>query len=572
MEAAIFAMAGRVPAAPGSGEGVDERPAPAGEAATSLRPSRGRLPRPSATATLAALLGTAVTVVLALTVLALYESNENRLLRLRARELSSVLSTAVPAVQTPLAAAAALADDNGGNPQRFRAFIAPYVGPGRQFASVSLWPLGVGKPAPSVVAGTRPVLASQPEEARRVFAEAKRGTQLKVTAITGSASPPGLGYAYATPGATGGFAAYAESALPKDRRSRIASSSAFSDLNYVLYLGATRSPKHLLLTSLSHFPVTGRQSSDVVPFGDSEFTLVVTPRKSLSGGFFASLPWIVALVGALITLAAAVVTERLARRRRDAERLAGELDRVAIRNRDMYTEQRSIAGTLQHALLPESLPTFRGVEVSALYIPAASGLDVGGDWYDVVPMHEDRVLVMIGDVSGHGLRAATTMASLRHAALAFASEDSRPGSVLARLSDFVNTTEHSYFATMLCMLIDIRARRLTVASAGHVAPLLLDGEDGRFVKFEVNVPIGVQRDSPYRESSVPVAPHSTLIAFTDGLVERRGEPLDAGLARLREAATERRAALDELLGRIARSLASHDHHDDTAIVGIRWRS
>jgi serine phosphatase RsbU (regulator of sigma subunit) len=571
MDAATFAMS-RVPAAPSFDDGVAERLAPAEEVATSPEPSRAALPRLSATATLAVLIGAAVTVVLALTVLALYESNENRLLRLRGRELSSVLSTAVPAVQTPLAAAAALADDNAGNPQRFRAFIAPYVGPGRQFASVSLWPLGVGKPAPSVVAGTRPALASQPEVARRFFAEAKRGTQLKVTAITGPASQPGLGYAYATPGAIGGFAAYAESALPKDRRSPIASSSAFSDLNYVLYLGSTRSTKHLLLTSLSHFPVTGRQSSDVVPFGDSEFTLVVTPKKSLSGGFFENLPWIVALVGALITLAAAFVTERLARRRGDAERLASELDRVASQNREMYTEQRSIAETLQRALLPESLPALRGLQVSALYVPAASSLNVGGDWYDIVSTHEDRALVMIGDVSGHGLRAATAMASLRHAALAFASEDPRPASVLARLSDFVNATEHTYFATMLCMLIDIRERRLTVASAGHVAPLLLEGEDGHFVELEVNVPIGVRRDSPYQEASVSVAPHSTLIAFTDGLVERRGEPLDAGLARLRQAAADGRAALDELLERVARSLASHDHHDDTAIVGIRWRS
>jgi serine phosphatase RsbU (regulator of sigma subunit) len=570
MEAATFAMS-RVPAAPGPDDGVAERLAPAEEAASSPGPSRARLPRLSATATLAMLVGAAVTVVLALTVLGLYESNENRLLRLRGRELSSVLTTAVPTVQTPLAAAAALADGNGGNPQKFRAFIAPYVGPGRQFASVSLWPLGAGKPAPSVVAGTRPVLASQPAEARRFFAQAKRGTQLKVTAITGPASQSGLGYAYATPGTTGGFAAYAESALPKDRRSPIASSSAFADLNYVLYLGSTRSPKHLLLTSLSRFPVTGRQSSDVVPFGDSQFTLVVTPRESLSGGFFESLPWIVALVGALITLAAALVTERLARRRRDAERLASDLDRVASQNREMYTEQRSIAQTLQHALLPESLPAFTGLQVSALYIPAA-GLDVGGDWYDIVSTHEDRALVMIGDVSGHGLRAATVMASLRHAALAFASEDSRPGSVLARLSDFVNTTQHTYFATMLCMLIDIRARRLTVASAGHVAPLLLDGDDGHFVEFEVNVPIGVRRDSPYQEACMSVAPHSTLIAFTDGLVERRGEPLDAGLARLREEAAQRSTALDELLERVARSLASHDHHDDTAIVGIRWQS
>ncbi len=526
--------------------------------------------RPSLAAGVALVTGLAVTAALVLTSSGLYDRNENRLLSLRAREVGLVLTAVVPSIQTPLASAAELADTTQGDPRKFRAFMSSYVGVGRQFISASLWPLGAFKPAPAVVVGRTPALVSLPERTRDLFARAKHTRLLNVTGILGSV-PASLGYEFSTPGVKRGFAVYAESLLPTDRRSRLSGDSAFSDLNYALYLGRSRDPGDLLVTNMQHFPVKGRQASDVVPFGDSTFTLVVTPHGSLGGSFFQKLPWIIGVLGVLLTLAAALVTDRLVRRRRYAEQLVGVLDRVAAENREMYTEQRSIAETLQHALLPEELPRFDGLEVGARYIPAASTIDIGGDWYDVIAAGENGVLVMIGDVSGHGLRAATTMASLRHAALAYAAEDHSPGSVLARLSDFVNSAAHNYFATMLCVLIDVRARRLTVASAGHLAPLLLDGDGGQFLEFDVNVPIGVAREEPYHETIVSVAPQTTLIAFTDGLVERRGEILDTGLARLRDIAGAH-LALEDLLASLARDLTSEDHHDDTAIVGIRWQS
>jgi serine phosphatase RsbU (regulator of sigma subunit) len=573
METGIPALAGDATTG-GGGSGVDETRAESVVSAdelSSVSPrSAERRWRLSRAAALALVVGLAVTAAFALISLALYNRNETRLLNLRVRELGSVLSAAVVSTQTPLASAAALADATDGNPQKFRAFMAPYVGPGRQFASASLWPLTGAHLAPSTVTGAAPVLLSLPGQAARFFARAKHESLLNVTGLLTS-SKPGLGYEYATPGAKRGYAAYAESPLPADRRSKLSSNSAFADLNYVLYLGRTRRTEDLLVTSLRHLPATGRQASDVVPFGDDEFTLVVTPQGSLGGTFFESLPWIIAVVGVLLSLAAALMTDRLARRRQHAERLARDLDRVATENREMYAEQRSIAETLQHALLPEELPELAGLQVSALYVPAASGIDVGGDWYDIVAAGEDQVFVMIGDVSGHGLRAATTMASLRHAALAYAAQDYSPAAVLSKLSDFVNSTAHDYFATMLCALIDVPAHRLTVSSAGHMAPLLLDGEQARFVEFDVNVPIGVKRVSPYGEATISVNAGTTLIAFTDGLVERRGEILDTGLARLRDAAGAQALELSELLRDLARGLSSDDHHDDTAIVGVRWQ-
>jgi serine phosphatase RsbU (regulator of sigma subunit) len=527
--------------------------------------------RPSRVAGAAFLLGLAVTGAFALTSLALYHHNESHLLRLRARQVGSVLTAAVPAIQTTLASAAALADATGGDAQKFRAFMAPYAGPGRQFASASLWPVNASKPAPTVVVGAAPVLASLPRQAHALFARARHSRLLNTTGILGSAHPS-VGFAFSTPGGKDRFAVYAENPLPKDRRSALAGNSAFSDLNYALYLGRSRNPKNLLVTSLHSFPVKGRQASTVVPFGDSAFTLVVTPRGPLGGTFFADLPWIIVIVGALISLAAAAMTDRLARRRQYAERLTGVLDRVAAENHQLYTEQRSIAQTLQHALLPDALPAFSGLQVSARYVPAASGIDIGGDWYDVVATDDRRVLLVIGDVSGHGLHAATTMALLRHATLAYAAEERHPATVLTKLSDFVNSTSHDYFATVLCVSIDADAHRLTIASAGHMAPLLIEGDDSRYVELDANVPIGVERDSEYRETTVSVGPNSTLVAFTDGLVERRGEVLDAGLARLRSAATGQQLALDDLVATLTRDMESEDHEDDTAIVVIKWET
>ena len=521
-------------------------------------------------ASVAFLLGLAVTGAFALTALLLYDQNENHLLRLRAREVGSVLTAVVPSIQTPLASAAELADATAGNAQKFRVFMAPYVGPGRQFASASLWPLGAPQPTPTATVGAAPVLASLPQQASTFFAHAARSPLLNVTGILGSTNPS-FGYEFSTPGVKSGFAVYVESPLPKDRRSKLEGNSAFSDLNYALYLGRSRRAADLLVTSLHRFPVTGRQASEVVPFGDSAFTLVVTPRGPLGGAFFADLPWIVLVVGVLVSLAAALMTDRIARRRELAEQLTDILDRVAAENHELYTEQRSIAQTLQHALLPESLPEPLGLQVSARYVPAASSIDVGGDWYDVVVVDDERVLLVIGDVSGHGLRAATTMASLRHAALAYASQESRPGALLAKLSDYVNRGAHDYFATVLCALVDVGAHKLTVAAAGHIPPLLIEADGGHFVEFDGGVPIGVPRDSAYSEATVSVPPNATLVAFTDGLVERRGEILDVGLARLRDTATGQKLSLDALLAKLVRDLASDDHHDDTAIVGIRWQ-
>jgi serine phosphatase RsbU (regulator of sigma subunit) len=532
---------------------------------------RSRRWRPSLTVTIAFLIGLAVTAALALTALAVYNNNEDRLLRLRGRELSLVIAASVPSIQTPLASAAELADATGGSPAKFRAFIAPYVGPGKQFVSVSLWRLGGAHPKPTAVVGAAPQLASLRGKAATFFAGDSHGGVLRLMGILSSPHPV-VGFEFSSHGHGSGYAAYSENPLPANRRSRIENNSAFSDLNYAVYLGRSTRSSDVVVRSVKRLPITGRRNIEGVPFGAGAFTLVITPRGSLGGAFFRDLPWIIAIFGVLIAFAAALLTGKLARDRHNAERMAGVLDRVAAENRDMYTEQRSISKTLQHALLPDLLPKLQGLQVSARYVPAGAGMDVGGDWYDVVSIDSRRAVLVIGDVSGHGLRAATTMALVRHAALAYVAQDHSPATVLTRLSDFVNGVSHDYFATVLCALIDADTHELTMASAGHLPPLLIENGTGEYAEGPVGVPIGVARKAPYREATRSVPPQAVLIAFTDGLVERRGEVLDVGLVRLLQLAVKEKRELDDLLGELARDLASGDHRDDTAMVGIQWQS
>jgi serine phosphatase RsbU (regulator of sigma subunit) len=548
--------------APEALESVDPRAAPSGSA------WRWPLSRP---ATVAFVVGLVLTAVVALTALAVYNRNERRLLNLRVRELALVVTATAPSIQTPLASAAELANATGGNAAKFRAFMAPYVGPGRQFASASLWPLRAPRLAPTAVVGTAPRLASTPAKAAEFLQGAGRPGLMKVTGFL-STSHPSIGFAYTAPGHARMFAVYAENPLPANRRSTLERNSAFSDLKYALYLGHTRRTSDVVVTSERRLPIKGLLASDAVPFGAGAFTLVVSPQGSLGGAFFHSLPWIIAVVGVLVALAAALVTDRLARRRHDAERLARILDRVAAQNRRMYTEQRSISQSLQHALLPEIMPELNGLRVNARYVPAATGVDVGGDWYDIIAVGDRRVLLVIGDVSGHGLRAATTMALLRHATLAYVTQDCGPANLLGKLSDFVNRGPHDYFATVLCALIDVDRHELTMASAGHLAPLVLDDGAGEFAQLRTDAPIGVAPDSRFHEATLSVPPKAVLVAFTDGLVERRGEVIDVGLARLRRLATRQKLPLDELLAELARGLTSEDHYDDAAMVGIQWQS
>jgi serine phosphatase RsbU (regulator of sigma subunit) len=559
---------GRAMAVNDGGEG-GARPQHGADGVAARAPQRMfELPSRLAMAVLVAILG--VTAAFALATRDIYDHNETHLLDLRVRELGLVLTAAVETTETPVSSAAALASVTRGDPRQFRLFAAPQVGPARSFLSLSLWSLHGTRVAPTVVVGPAPLIESQRGRARSFLATLARSPNRLVVVNELDSRTPMIGYAIV--GEPGGWVAYAERPLPANRHSRLEANSAFDDLNYAFYLGDRARAPDLLVTDAPALPLRGQRATDVVAFGDSALTVVVTPRGSLGGTFFKDLPWLIVAIGALVALAAALLTDRLVHRRRRAEDLARSLDLAAEENRRLYAEQRSIAQTLQHALLPEALPKLDGLQTSVRYLPGISGIDVGGDWYDVVALDAATVVIIVGDVSGRGLRAATTMASLRNATIAYATERDGPGTVLAKLDRLVRSAPHDYFATILCAQIEIGAHRLTLASAGHYAPLLLDAEGARFADLRVGAPVGAGDGTPYEEVTVTVGPRATVVLYTDGLIERRSEVVDVGLARLRDSAAAAAGSLDELVSRLVADLGHHEDDDDTTILGVRWRA
>ncbi|HEX5224650.1 MAG TPA: PP2C family protein-serine/threonine phosphatase [Solirubrobacteraceae bacterium] len=507
--------------------------------------------------------GLALTAALAIASAVQFRHNEQRLLNLRVRDVGSVFTAALPEIQTSLASAAELAAATNGNLRKFRGYAAPFAGtgPSHPFVSVSLWQRSRIARGPLTVLGAAPELSAA--AAGPFFATAARESKLSVIGLL-HAPTPRVGYAYAAQG-PGGYVVYASSAIPANHKSPIQANSAFSGLDYALYLGRSQRPRDLLLTSVTHPPLRGRRASDVVPFGNTSLTLILSARHPLAGTLPQRLPWIIGIVGALVTLAFSAIAARLAARRRYAERLANE-------NRRLYAEQRGIAQTLQHALLPQELPRIEGIEMGARYSPGVDGVDVGGDWYDVIPLGPDRVLLVVGDVSGRGLPAATTMAALRYAIRGYAAQHDAPATILTKLSDLVSVSRDGQLATVLCAVLDVDRREITVTSAGHLPPLVIDDGHADYIRSEVGLPVGVEAGEKYSSATVTVPPGATFLAFTDGLVERRDEPISESLRKLRDSALEERDDLAHLLDRLVRGSHSHAAEDDIAILGLRWPS
>jgi len=295
----------------------------------------------------------------------------------------------------------------------------------------------------------------------------------------------------------------------------------------------------------------------------------VASRGPLSGSLPQRLPWAIALVGTLLTLAAGGLAVRLIQRRRSVERLAHQIEETAEENRRLYAEQRGIAQTLQHALLPDLLPQLPGLQVGARYEAGAEGVDIGGDWYDLIALGERRLLLVVGDVSGRGLRAATTMALLRFAIHAYAAQGDDPPTFLPKLSRLVNVTADRQLATVVCAAIDVGSREMSITNAGHLPPLMISAQGAEFLESEVGLPVGVDRETTYSSTRTSAPPGATLLAFTDGLVERRGESIEVGLERLRSHVVSNHVSLDQLLGRVLSEMRE-DASDDAAIAAIRW--
>jgi serine phosphatase RsbU (regulator of sigma subunit)/anti-sigma regulatory factor (Ser/Thr protein kinase) len=248
----------------------------------------------------------------------------------------------------------------------------------------------------------------------------------------------------------------------------------------------------------------------------------------------------------------------------------GDQMALAIQARSSIAERAAVVA-LQRSLMPASLPQVPGLSAAARYIPA-EGRALGGDWYDLFTLPNGQVCVAIGDVVGHGLRAAVVMGRLRSALRAYAFDGFSPDEVLSRLHRKLQHFEPGEMATLLYVTFDPSLEHVALSSAGHLPPLLAtsDGATSSYVDVPPDPPLGVAPDNltSRRTMTIRVPPGGVLCMYTDGLIERRHEPLDDGLARLRShfVADDPDEVCSSLMSAL---VGSEDPRDDIAVIALR---
>ncbi|MEV4292417.1 SpoIIE family protein phosphatase [Nonomuraea bangladeshensis] len=199
----------------------------------------------------------------------------------------------------------------------------------------------------------------------------------------------------------------------------------------------------------------------------------------------------------------------------------------------LYDHKHQLAQSLQSSLLPKDLPAFPGLEVAARYVPLTPGMDIGGDFYDLIRLDDSMAGAVIGDVQGHDMTAAALMGQARTAIRAHAAAGTSPGEVLARTNRLLTAQTPERFTSCLYVAFDLRRRVALLASAGHLPPVLgLPGGPAEIIDPSSGLLLGIDPDAEYATTTVNVPPGATLALYTDGLVEVPGDDLNDGIAAL----------------------------------------
>ncbi|MPY61661.1 SpoIIE family protein phosphatase [Streptomyces spongiae] len=242
----------------------------------------------------------------------------------------------------------------------------------------------------------------------------------------------------------------------------------------------------------------------------------------------------------------------------------------ALKRAHAYDAEQELATLLQRSLLPRRLPELPGGTAVARYLPAQRGLQVGGDWYDVIALSESKVALVIGDVQGHSAGAATIMGQMRTAVRAYAVEGHPPDVVVSHANRLLVGMETDLFATCCYVELDMEEGNALFVRAGHLSPLLRhpDGSTEE-VAVEGGIPLGIAADAEFPLTAVALSPGTVLALVTDGLVEAADLQLDEGMLRTREAL----AAADPTdPGRMADALLGENgrREDDVALLLLRY--
>ncbi|OKK23913.1 protein phosphatase [Streptomyces sp. CB02488] len=242
----------------------------------------------------------------------------------------------------------------------------------------------------------------------------------------------------------------------------------------------------------------------------------------------------------------------------------------------LYEQEHDLAEGLQQAMLPRRIPEVPGAQTAVRYRSARLGRDIGGDWYDVIPLPGGRVGAVIGDVQGHDTHAAAVMGQLRIVLRAYAAEGHSPATVMARASVFLHELDTDRFATCTYAEADLTTGVVQLVRAGHVDPLVREADGScRKVPVEGGLPLGLSAmfgRLEYPVSTVELDPGQTMVLFTDGLVELPGADLDEGTQLLADMVRNGPQDLQELADRLCEWVDERGGEDDVAVLLLRRRA
>ncbi|MEU1465157.1 SpoIIE family protein phosphatase [Streptomyces sp. NPDC005727] len=257
---------------------------------------------------------------------------------------------------------------------------------------------------------------------------------------------------------------------------------------------------------------------------------------------------------------------------RSVELALAESERAMLLQRGVLQAERALATRLQHALLPlPSKPVqLAGLRIEVAYLPAQSGVHVGGDWFSAIELPEDSALFVVGDVAGHGVGAVATMAQLRFTAKGMVSTGSSLTGALTRLNQLLlQSRDTRNTATMVLARYDHTTRILSWTQAGHPPPLLVRDGEIRYLDRPRGMLLGASTTPVYESAELRLEPGDRLLLYTDGLVERPGEGIDAGLARMAEAVLAHECGADGSLEALLAAMLPGERRDDVCVLDIR---
>jgi hypothetical protein len=492
-------------------------------------------------------------------------SQEKQLLKERANELNLVLTSAIGPISSGLDAQGALLSATHGSRAAYEESAAQQVA---LQAKTSTQPLSFAWLKPQSGGGwVVQAAAGQQFQRGQVITDDRTKTfdralhaQLMVsTPIT--RTDRRLGFALGPPAAPAGTVLYRESPLGPLSAPPAASSAPFAELDLVIYASPKPDPTTALAATTTHIPLTGSVVRTPLKVGAENWLIVTRAKHPLVGGIAHNAWWVVLLIALLASLLIAAVIEAAARRRDYALAL--------------YASEHEVAETLQRSLLP-SLPRLRGLEVAARYIAGGQGPEVGGDWYDAFPIAGGRVGIVVGDVIGHDLAAASAMAQIRAVLRAYAVDGEAPAAVINRLDHLIDALGLTQLVTVIYGVLEPPAtdgsRRFTYANAGHLAPLLREpGGAVHPLSGGESVVIGAPIDVEHGQVEQTLVAGATLVLFTDGLVEVPGRPLDDTIQELADVVSTTTAdePLDAVCDRILATTRERALRDDIALLTIR---